>query len=164
LVNLYNTLIHPYLLYCNIVWGNASLLALKRLIVLQKRRIISEFVLLLKVRIISNSYFRAYCSKLFRNLNILKLQDIHVLQTAVFMYRAKNNLLPLSCNQHVTVDTTVYIHVLRNRRDFRDIRYRRCISIAGPNIWNSIPLAIRESNTLPICKRSLSNLLYNNYI
>jgi len=38
LVNLYNTLIiHPYLLYCNIVWGNASLLALKRLVVLQKK-------------------------------------------------------------------------------------------------------------------------------
>jgi len=70
LVNLYNTLIHLYLLYCNIVWGTTSLLALKRLVVLQKR----------VLGIISNSYFRAHCSPLFRNLNILKSQNIHVLQ------------------------------------------------------------------------------------
>ena len=69
LLMLYNTFIHPYLLCCNIIWGNSTQLAMHRLIILQKR----------VVRIISFSGFQDPSSKLFKQLNILKLNDIFTL-------------------------------------------------------------------------------------
>src|ERR1044072_8113683 len=39
LLTLYNTLIYPYLSYCNIIWGCAKITVLHKLMVLQKRAI-----------------------------------------------------------------------------------------------------------------------------
>ena len=77
-------MIHPYLLYCNVVWGGASLTALNKLSVLQKRAI----------RAITYSSYRAPSSPLFKQLRILKLYDIYKLQIYMFMYKAKYSLLP----------------------------------------------------------------------
>ena len=93
LINLYFTMIHPYLLYCNMIWGSATQLALHKIVILQKRGL----------RIITNSNFRSPSSPLFKMLNILRLQDIYIFQCAQFMYKAKNNLLPVLCQHRVTV-------------------------------------------------------------
>ena len=59
LLSLYSTMIHPYLLYCNVVWGGASLTALKKLTVLQKRaiRLITLNIGLLVAHYLHNSAF-----------------------------------------------------------------------------------------------------------
>ena len=49
LLTLYYSMIHPYFLYCNIVWGGASQIALNSLVCLQKRML----------RLISYSMYRA---------------------------------------------------------------------------------------------------------
>ena len=77
LVTLYRTMIHPYLSYCNIIWGGASLLALNRLICLQKRA----------VRLITCSYFRAPSNPIFDKLGILKLQDVYKYEILMFVYQ-----------------------------------------------------------------------------
>jgi len=93
LKTLYYSLIHPYLQYCNIVWCTASKLALSRLICLQKRA----------VRLFTSSYYRAPSNQLFPRLcSILKISDIHRLQIGIFTYKAKHNLLPISCSYHVS--------------------------------------------------------------
>jgi hypothetical protein len=66
LLSLYYTMIHPYLLYCNIIWVRDSQLALHRPSVLQKRA----------VRLIACSSYRAPSSPLFKQFGVLKLYDI----------------------------------------------------------------------------------------
>ena len=87
LLMLYNSMIYPYLIYCNIVWGTASTSTLQRLVVLQNRA----------VRLITRSKFRSSCNPLFVRLKILKLLDINKFQTALFMFKIKHHLLPLAC-------------------------------------------------------------------
>ena len=72
---LYFTMVHPYLTYCNIIWGNASLIALQKLTILQKRA----------VCIICRAKFLAATSPLFKKQYILKLFDINKLQMAIFV-------------------------------------------------------------------------------
>ena len=63
LLQLYYTLIYPYLTYALTTWGNTYATTLKSLITLQKKAI----------RLISFPEFRAHTSPLFAHLKILKL-------------------------------------------------------------------------------------------
>ena len=67
---LYYSLIYPYFYYCNIVWASTYKTSLRRLVILQKRII----------RIINNSHFNAHADPIFKDLGILKFNDIHLLQ------------------------------------------------------------------------------------
>jgi len=65
LVMLYHTLIYPYLVYCNISWGNASSSLLNSLFLFQKQA----------VRICTGSNYRSSSSPLFSKYQLLKLAD-----------------------------------------------------------------------------------------
>ncbi len=62
LLILYYSLIHPYLLYGNIVWGNTYRKYLNKLEILQKKAI----------RAIANLSYKEHTSPLYKNLDILK--------------------------------------------------------------------------------------------
>ena len=70
--------------YCCIVWSANYFGRLERLLKLQKRMI----------RIITSLKKRDHTSQVFKNLNVLKVTEIYVLQTALFMYKLYNRLLP----------------------------------------------------------------------
>ena len=74
----------PYLNYCCIVWGANYFGRLQCLIKLQKRMI----------RIITGLKKRDRASQIFKSLNVLKVTEINVLQTSLFMYKLYNRLLP----------------------------------------------------------------------
>ena len=82
---LYYSLIYPYFHYCNVVWVSTYKTNLRRLVTLQKRA----------VRIINNSNFDAHTDPIFKELSILKFNDIHLLQLGQFMYSYKSSSLPL---------------------------------------------------------------------
>ena len=84
LTSLYNTLILPYLNYCNIVWACTSTNKLHSLMIIQKRAI----------RICTLSQPRDHSAPLFYKLHTLTLSDINKFQIGIFMYRFTNNLLP----------------------------------------------------------------------
>ena len=62
-------MILPYLNYCNLVWGSAYKSNLQRIAILQKR----------VIRIVDKSYYNAHTEPIFKKLNLLKFQDIHLL-------------------------------------------------------------------------------------
>ena len=103
---LYFSLIYPYLIYCCIIWGSASATALHKLEVLQNRA----------VRIINRSPFRATVSPIYKQLNLLKLNDITQLQIVLFMYKFKHALLPESCMNCCVVN-------LQHPYNMRNIHY-----------------------------------------
>ena len=77
---LYNTLILPHFNYCITAWGYQC----DRIIKLQKKAI----------RIISISTYNAHTEPLLKNLRILKIQDILILQTLKMYHKHWNNKLP----------------------------------------------------------------------
>ena len=117
---LYYSLIYPYFYYCNIVWASTYKTNLRRLVILQKRII----------RIINKSHFNAHTEPIFKDLGILKFNDIHLLQLGQFMYSCKNLFLPPKFNNQIkainstlTIQeiprSTVYRIVVQTRRSSR---------------------------------------------
>ena len=65
---LYNSMILPYLYYCNLAWGGTYKTNLQRIVILQKRA----------VRIVNNSTYDANTGPIFKKLELLKFHDINL--------------------------------------------------------------------------------------
>ena len=131
LLMLCNTLIYPYLVHCNFVWGAADKSTLNKLVVLKKR----------KVRLCSGSSYRAASSPLFFCLNLLKLVNINNYQTAIFMYKVKYGLLPQSALNYTAVNDTNRIHFTRTLNNFTIFSFltgicSKSTAVHGPRLWN----------------------------
>ena len=77
---IYNSLIHPHLIYSLYLWGFNP----KRLTILQKRA----------VRILARRPYLSHSTPLFKSLQILKLEDLYITQLYKLYYKNVNNLLP----------------------------------------------------------------------
>ena len=66
--NLYFTLIHPYLDYCNVIWAGNRTESLERLYRLQKQR---------AIRVITSSKWNCHTAPLFVKLYVLTLYNIN---------------------------------------------------------------------------------------
>ena len=149
LVSLYYSLIYPYLLYCNTVWGGTSRSLLRSLELLQKKAI----------RIVTNSDYLAHSSPLFHACKILKLNDIYLYNVAVSMF-SRNQLSPLPTAQHY-YDTRARGAV---RAGFRRLTStQRSLSFMGPTVWNGLPFHIRNAATLNEFKSKLRVHFINQY-
>ena len=82
LKTIYNSLINPHLNYCILGWGLNN--NIDRLIILQKRA----------VRIITHSHILAHTGNLFKELKILKIEDIIKLQQLIFYHKFLHYNLP----------------------------------------------------------------------
>lgn len=150
LVDLYHSLIYPYLIYCNILWGKASDSYINQLFLLQKRL----------VRIITNSEFLAHTDPLFRSTEILKLKDIYTYLIAIEGYK-KNITNNFTYTEHT--------HNTRSRNSFAVPNYRRLqiskrsLTYSIPLIWNKIPNEIKNVRSLTMFKKNLKLHLIEKY-
>jgi hypothetical protein len=152
-------MIHPYFIYFIIVWGNASQLALKRLVCLQKRA----------VRMITCSHYRDPSTPLFAHLRILKLCDIYKLHVLLFMYKVKNGLLPPACCHHVLLSSKDIQYQLRKPNEFESVKFhsqkrKKYIAVTGPELWNTIAISTKTSPSISIFKNRLVCSYLGNYI
>ena len=88
LIQIYYTLIFPFITYGIIIWGNTYKTILNPITVLQKKA----------VRIITFSHFQSHTSPIFKKLNLLKLPDIVKLHAILFMHQYYNDRLPKAFN------------------------------------------------------------------
>ena len=152
LLVIYNTLVYPYLSNCCIAWGYAAKKVLHRIIILQKRA----------VRIITGAAYRSSTGPLFKKLKILKLTDISLFQTLQFMYKFKNDILPIACADFcLRSERSVYS--IRNYSQFivpafHTLVYERSIRVSGPKEWNLISSEFRDISSFITFKQKL--LLY----
>ena len=77
LLSLYYSFIYPYLIYCNHVWGAAAKTHTRTLCTLQKR----------VIRIISGVKPRTHSDHLFKELKLLKFQDINTYLIGKLMFK-----------------------------------------------------------------------------
>ena len=144
---LYYSLIYPYLNYCICVYGGTYPIHLNRLFILQKR----------VIRLINNVPFLAHTDPLFFENKILKIYDMYKINIGIYMFD-----LPSGTYERTHEYNT------RNRRDLlpNQIHLTICensISVAGPKIWNSIPVEIKNSISRNVFKARYKHYLLSFY-
>ena len=132
---LYYSLIFPYIQYCILAWGTAGKTVLNPLVVIQKRT----------VRMMSNVGRLDHTHLLFRNLDILKLNDVHKHEVIKFIHNEISNPVIFDFIQV----GQIHGHNTRRRNDLRPPRYKsrlskRFITYHGCKIWNDTPQTIRN--------------------
>ena len=155
---LYNSLILPYITYCNTVWGNCCKTKINAIFLLQKKAL----------RICTHSDYLASTDPIFCRLKTLKITDIYNLQTAIFMYKFSNNLLPLSFRSFFEYNKNIHTYPTRHSSDFhlvnpKTLLAHKSIRHVGPDIWNSLPLTIKSSTRLFTFKALTKRMYLSQY-
>ena len=105
---LYCSLVQPYLNYGLLLWGNANKAYMNKIFRMQKRAL----------RTISNSPYMCPTKPLFKKYNVLNMFDMYKKEVAVFMYKYKNGMLPLSFDGLLTIQRENHNYNTRNKDDF----------------------------------------------
>ena len=154
---LYNSLILPYLFYCNLVWGNTYKSNLQRLVILQKRAL----------RIINKSKRDAHTDPIFKKHKLLKCHDIHSFQLGVFMFLFINSALPTKFHKFLR-NNQIHSYNTRNACSFHlplcrtNIR-KFSVVYQGPKFFNSLTPEIAFSSSLSAFKKKLKEFLISKY-
>lgn len=149
LYKLYCTLLLPYFNYGLLLWGNSTKDHINKVFRLQKRA----------MRIISNSGYLTHTKPIFKRFNTLNIFDMYNKETAIFMFKYKNFLLPKSFENIFSIHRESHDYYTRNRDDFK-IPMQKIENVfkIGPKIWNELPHNIKISQTLNQFKSNLKDL------
>ena len=159
LKTLYATLIHPYLSYGILAWGNANAATLHKTNMLQKRAI----------RTIHNSWYKSHTDPLFKCSQILKLNDLHEFQIALFMHDFVNKKLPRSFENVYSLNCDIRGNRLTRQSDL--INIVRCNSTFSsklpifnfPGIWNKWIRIVPACNSKTRFKGKMKNYIITSY-
>ena len=152
------SLIYPYFYQSNIVWASTYKTSLRPVVILQKRTI----------RIINKSHFNAYKDPIFKDLSILKFNDIHLLQLGQFMYFCKNSFLPPRFNNNFAQSNQFHSYNTRNSQVYRLPYCRKNTKkfspfFQGPKFFNSLDKEVINSQSLSPFKKKLKITLLSEY-
>ena len=154
---LYNSMILPYLYYCNLAWGGTYKANLQRIVILQKRAL----------RIVNNSTYDANTSPIFKELKLLKFHDIHSFQLGFFMFSLKNSTLPSEFNNLFLINRQIHNYNTRNAHSFclplcRTNTRQLSIYFQGPKFY-SLNSTITGSPSSASFKRKLKEFHLSTY-
>jgi len=157
---LYYSLLHSHFTYGIIAWGSANKSNIKPLVTLQKRAI----------RVIHNASYNSHTDPKFKSSGILKIPDLLVYQSLIFMFDYLSNKLPPSFDGTFTINC--------NRPNTRPTRQSRLFYIPRchsafvrkqplyslPVLWNDwAKLIISDNLTRVAFKRHVKSFILNKY-
>lgn len=149
LLNIYNCLVRPHLEYGILSWGGVGISKLKGLLTTQKKAI----------RNVAGKPSNSHTNPLFTMLNSLKFKDLFTLNSAIFMYKFKNNILPRSFQNMFTPcnapNRTNSFKVIKSRISFLD----QFPNAYLPKTWNELSGHLKESATLSLFSKKLKETL-----
>ena len=133
LLNLYYTLVYPYLTYCNIIWVSAYKTTLNPIYILQKRM----------VRAIAGHPPLAHTEPLFEDLKIIQFKYLHPYLISQFMYKLYKQDLPIFSQTMFSQNTNMYEYNTRQRQGLhlpivKSNRSKMFLCYTGSIIWNRI--------------------------
>ena len=156
LILLYYGLFESFLSYGVSVWGSTYPMYTDPIFILQERIL----------KIITFNKGTVSSAPLFDSLQILKLSDLFKLQVTSFVYECLNSLAPIYFREYFT--SIQSIHSIGTRQSKKgDLYALRCnttqyglrsIHYSGVRIWNSLPVEIRNSQSLPNFKKKNESL------
>jgi hypothetical protein len=158
LVNLYHTLVEPYLTYCNIVWGINRTTILDKLFISQKKII----------RIITLSKYNAHTKPLFAKLSVFTVYQLNDFQVACFVYRCIHNILPNKFCAMFHANNLVHSY---NTRNCLKLHTESCrlstrlftVRIYGVKLWNSLSDNLCNCDSFISFKRNLKIFFYRRF-
>jgi hypothetical protein len=158
LKQLYHSFIYPYIMYCNVVWGNAPANVTWPIFRAQKRAI----------RIISNLRGRDSTKLAFHRLGILRLPEVYKFSTLLFVYKFKNGLLPPTFNSFYTTNNEVHNYHTRHARHLRPPIAKSRIATSfikksGVDIWNGFPVTLTHDIKIGLFKKLIMSQLIAQY-
>ena len=154
---LYCSLFHPYLSYCNEIWGNTYPSNVKCLFSLQKKAI----------RLICNADRLAHTNAMFKDTSILKLSEFVKYKTAIVMFNLFHAILPIQLQRIFSKYSTV--HSTRQKKSFVMLQVctnlkAMCLSVYGVKLWNTLPDEIKNCTSVNIFKNVSKNISYHTII
>ena len=152
---LYFTLCYPHFTYGNVLWASASNSNQKVLTLLQKRL----------VRIIAKRGWIEHTNPLFIQFNMLKLSDINNLIAATFVFNTVNEVInsPISFTFRdlapYNLRNNYQLVIPRNLSN----QSKSFIQTRGVQVWNNLPVAIKNSTTCTSFKNKIKTYFIQLY-
>ena len=101
--SLYYSLFYSHMTYGLPVWGNANQIFTNKLLILQKKAILA----------ISFADYKSPSAPIFKELGILRFNDLYTTQLAALMWDLDHNTIPLSLSSYFTRSNEVHNHLTR---------------------------------------------------
>ena len=132
LLNLYNTMVLPFISYSIHVWGKAANTHLNKIHILQKKII----------RIIKGVHPRTHSQTFFAQLKVMTIYQLYEYYVGVFMYKLYHKNLPPLFNMFERT-SDIHSHSTRQYNSFYinyvpTLRSQRTVKISGAKLWNKI--------------------------
>ena len=157
LLNIYRSLILPYVSYGLTVWGLASKCYINKILILQKRAL----------RFIYFSQLKEHAVPLFIEADSLPVNFLHYEAVCCRMHDIQNEIAPKNILDLFT--HTSSIHTYRTRSSTSNEFYikqsrleiqKNAFSRVGAKVWNEIPVSVRNLNKKKF-KQKLHSILMN---
>ena len=150
MLKIYYSLVYPYLIYGNLIWGGTFPTHLHPLFLLQKRA----------VRIVVNASYLAHTNDIFIDLKILKLPDIHKFLVLQYVFNNFNKFHVPNSNQHYSIRRQNELSPQFQRLSLT----QHSLKFSGPKFWNKLPLNIRQCNRFNLFKKMVKSHLIDQYV
>ena len=155
LLNIYRSLIEPYISYGLIAWGQAANIHLNKILILQK----------CALRLMYFADSKAHSAPLFVHSRILPVTMLYYLLVSSMMHDINNHRVPSNISMLFTHSEQVHHHFTRFSaagnlyvKTSRTNQLLFSFARIGVRVWNSIPMKLRIKNRTPF-KRELKNRL-----
>ena len=131
LQTIYDTMVYPYLTYCNIICTNTYPTRLKSIFMIQKKI----------VRIMTFAKYKDKSRPLFLSLKILKIYELNIYLMALFMYSYFNDNLPSYYTNYFRLNEKLHSYNTRAALniyiDYKRTNYGKLsLKFRGTQIWN----------------------------
>ena len=150
---LYNSFFRPHMEFGIIAWGGVTANKLKCIVQLQKKCI----------RNIAYKSYNSHTDPLFKNLELLKFQDLFKYNCSVFMYKYGHGLQPPTFNNMFTPcnnnDRTGNYKLELCKGKFFD----KFPSVNLPRIWNANSVNIKHAMSLSSLKNQIKTYYIDHY-
>ena len=114
------------------------------------------------------SSYKSRVSPLYKKLNLLKIDDIYILELGTFMHRLHWGRIPVNFDQFTPL-SQAHSHATRaaTRGGYiwqmaSTVKAKRSLNHLDPKIWDSIDPSLYDIS-LPAFKRQLKDKLVNEY-
>ena len=156
LLNLYRSLVFPYLSYGLIAWGQASKSILYKILMLQK----------CVIRLVYFLAYREHSLPFFVSSNILPIELLCFETVSVFMHDVSNNTAPENLCDAFTRSRQIHSHNTRSAsagnfyvKPSRLNLMRNSVARFGTVLWNSLSTATRELTSKQFKRKIHSTIL-----
>jgi len=152
LIKVYNRLVQPHFDYCNVVWGNCNKGLSEKLQRLQNRA----------ARTLMSASYGSNLDDFFWALGWRRLYYQRLERKCVQMYKKLNGMTPDCLRSRFVYLDNVNVYRLRNTENKlvlpqpRTDYLKRSFSYSGAQLWNNLPVDLRQATSLTDFKSKLS--------